>query len=79
MRKMSQDPTYKHIHNLEVFEANLNQLGDKELIEQLKQLFAREKKLGDAIYLICKRSMRGDCMQAKAIRACLICWCNFLD
>lgn len=48
---MSQDPTYKHIHNLEVFEANLNQLGDKELIEQLKQLFAREKKLGDAILL----------------------------
>lgn len=48
---MSQDPTHNHLHNLEVFEATLNQLGDKELIEQLKQLFAREKKLGDAILL----------------------------
>lgn len=48
---MNQAQTAKHIHHLEVFEANLNQLGDKELIEQLKLLFAREKKIGDAILL----------------------------
>ena len=48
---MSQEPTNKPIHNLELFEANLNQLADKELIEQLKQLFAREKRIGDAILL----------------------------
>lgn len=48
---MSQEQTFKHLHNLELFEANLNQLADKDLIEQLKQLFAREKKIGDAVLL----------------------------
>ena len=48
---MNQTEVAKHIQDLELFEISMNKLADKDLVEQLKRLLEREKKIGDAVLL----------------------------